>query len=78
MYGESVSRKGNGCPLYVTCDVSVFCKTSLVNLLLWVAPEIAHLGRLKARPAQLLNLSILDICLLSCLGVLERRRRSSA
>lgn len=78
MYGESLSRKGNGCPLYVTCEVSIFCRASLVNLLLWVAPEIAHLGKLKARPAQSLNLSILEICLLSCLGVLERRRMSSA
>ena len=57
VYWECVSRKGNGCPLYVTCEVSIFYTASLVNLLLCVAPEITHLGKLEARPAQTLNLA---------------------
>lgn len=69
VYWEFVSRKGNGCPLYVTCEVSIFYTASLVNLLLCVAPVITHLGKLEARLAQTLNLAKKN--LLSCLGVGE-------
>lgn len=63
MHGEFVSRKGNGCPLYVTCEVHIFCRASLVTLLLWAALEIAHLDKLKAKPPQSLQpLIIYFVC----------------